>query len=153
MFETIFFHNYLLMLPIISWLAAQLLKMIINLIINRQFSVERLLGAGGMPSSHSALVCSLCVGTVKVYGVESTWFAFSLVFAFIVMYDAMGVRQETGKQARVLNLLMDDIGELTKSTDKAEYEKKLKEMVGHTPLQVVSGALVGILLGVLIPEF
>lgn len=149
--KPIFLNNYLLMLPLVSWMAAQLCKALVHLVVNRRFSGERLVGAGGFPSSHSALVCSLLVGTAKKMGLQSPFFAFAFVLAAVVMYDAMGVRRETGKQAQVLNRLMEDLKEDAQE-DNAEAQK-LKEMVGHSPIQVLSGALLGVLIAILIPVF
>ncbi len=145
--QRLFFNNYLLMLAVVAWSTAQILKTILHLIMTKQFSGERLVGSGGMPSSHSALVCSLFVGTARLEGLSSPLFAIAFVLAAIVMYDAMGVRLETGKQAQVLNKLMKDLKE------PHDKELRLKEMVGHTPFQVLSGALLGVLLAVLIPVF
>ncbi|MDL2294927.1 divergent PAP2 family protein [Ruminococcaceae bacterium OttesenSCG-928-D13] len=150
MIQKLFFNNYLLMLPVISWAVAQLLKTLLTLAMTRKFEPERLVGSGGMPSSHSALVCSLFVGTAKKYGASSPYFAITLVLAMIVMYDAMGVRLETGKQAKLLNRIIDDLRE---EGQDIGYDKKLKELVGHTPFQVLSGALLGILIAILIPVF
>ncbi|MDL2325269.1 divergent PAP2 family protein [Ruminococcaceae bacterium OttesenSCG-928-A16] len=150
MIQRIFFNNYLLLLPVLSWGAAQVIKTVLTLIINKKFSVERLFGAGGWPSSHSALVCSLFMGAARKFGVESPYFAIAFVLAAIVMYDAMGVRRETGEQSKVLNILLEDLKENKQDID---YNRKLKEMVGHTPFQVLSGALLGILISILIPVF
>ncbi len=148
--KALFFNNYLLMLPIISWCAAQVCKTIVDFIINGRFTAERLVGAGGMPSAHSALVCSLFIGSARKFGLDDPIFALSFVLAMIVMYDAMGVRLETGKQAKVINEIVDDLRE--EGVNKGN-SRPLKEMVGHTPLQVVSGALLGILIALLIPVF
>ena len=149
MIERIFFNNYLLMLPVVSWTMAQVMKAVIHLLVNGKFSGERLFGSGGMPSSHSALVCSLFVGAVRKFGMASPYSAITLVLAAIVMYDAMGVRLETGKQAKLLNIIMDDF----KEDGQDLGQEKLKELVGHTPLQVLSGALLGVLIAILIPVF
>ena len=143
-----FFSNYILIAAILSWLAAQVLKTIIDFFLNRKFHKERLIGAGGMPSSHSALVCAFMVATARQYSLSSFEFALSFVFAIVVMYDAMGVRRAAGQQAKVINRLLSD------REDEEELlpdGKKLKELVGHTPLEVGSGALLGILIGVLFP--
>lgn len=110
---------------------------------NKKFVAERLVGSGGMPSSHSATVCALATAASMEYGSGSFEFAVSLILAIIVMYDAMGVRRETGIQARLLNDIVEiftDMGRSEISTDD-----KLKEFVGHTPLQVLAGAILGIL--------
>lgn len=143
----LFFNNYLLMLAVLAWTSAQVIKTALHFLLTKEFSGERLFGSGGMPSSHSALVCALFVGTAKLEGLSSPLFAIAFVLAAIVMYDAMGVRLETGKQAQVLNLL-------TKDMRKPSIDEiKLKEMVGHTPFQVLSGALLGVLLAVSVPVF
>ena len=147
MIQKLFFNNYLLMLPVLSWTAAQVLKTIVNTILRGKFSKERLVVSGGWPSSHSALVCSLFIGAARKFGLESPFFALSFVLAAIVMYDAMGVRQETGKQAKVLNRLIKEM------QGEGHDFQLLKEMVGHTPFQVLCGALLGILIAILIPVF
>ena len=104
-----------------------------------------------MPSAHSALVCSLFVAAAKSQGVNSPIFALSFILAAIVMYDAMGVRRETGEQAKVLNRMLTDWMSEEKNLELAETRKRLKEKVGHTPLEVLSGALLGILIAVIVP--
>ena len=146
----LFFSNYLLIVPVLSWSAAQGIKTVLYVIMNRRFSVERLIGAGGWPSSHSALVCAMFLAAAKKYGVESPVFALAFLLALIVMYDAMGVRRETGEQSKVLNLIIADIRNEKKEFD---YERRFKEMIGHTPFQVMSGAVLGILVALLAPVF
>ena len=127
-----------------AWFTAQVLKVFTGVFKMREFSLSALLfGNGGMPSSHSASVCALMVSCGMVYGVGSGYFAISALFAIIVMGDAAGVRAETGKQARVLNRIM---RELVTAENQGEVNHKLKELVGHTPLQVAMGALWGIAL-------
>lgn len=130
-----------------GWIVAQLLKTLIHMWFNRKFVAERLVGSGGMPSSHSATVCALAAAACIEYGVGSFQFAVSAIFAIVVMYDAMGVRRETGIQAKVLNEMMEMFTHMGK---EMTVEEKLKEFVGHTPLQVLIGALLGILIAVLI---
>ena len=137
-----FFTNPFLMTGVCSWFIAQLLKTIIHFIINKKFDIHRLFGDGGMPSGHSATVTSLATISALYYGTGSFEFAVTAILALIVCHDAMGVRLETGKQAIVLNDLMEIIDMLT--TEKLP-EVKLKEFVGHTPIQVLAGFLVGIL--------
>ncbi len=141
------FGNYILSVALISWLAAQVAKTLINYFLSGKFEAERLWGAGGMPSAHSALVCSAFIASAKSQGVNSPIFAFAFILAAIVMYDAMGVRRETGEQAKVLNRMFSNMDESL----LGEGHKKLKEKVGHTPIEVLSGALLGILIAVLIP--
>lgn len=139
--------NQVLVSSVIGWVVAQLLKTIIDFALNKSFTPERLVGSGGMPSSHSATVCALVVSAGFCYGLSSFEFAVSFVLAAVVMYDAIGVRQETGKQARLLNKIMEQ--NLLK-LDNHELQKRLKEFVGHTPLQVLAGAVLGIFLAVII---
>ncbi|MCI8949259.1 MAG: divergent PAP2 family protein [Lachnospiraceae bacterium] len=133
--------NQVLVSSVMGWTAAQIIKTIIDCILNKNFNAERLFGSGGMPSSHSATVCSLTVAAGLCYGPDSFEFAVSFVLAMIVMYDAMGVRRETGKQARLLNtLLLENPLKLSGEV----LQERLKEYVGHTPLQVFAGAVLGI---------
>ena len=125
-----------------SWAIAQVLKVLINAAINKKFSLERLFGDGGMPSGHSATVSSLAVMCALVYGTGSHEFAVSAILAIVVCHDAMGVRQETGKQAILINEL---VKTFTILTEKTLPEIKLKEFVGHTPIQVLAGILLGFL--------
>lgn len=140
-------HNSIFLSAIIGWLVAQVLKTIIHLIVNKQFVAERMVGGGGMPSSHSATVCALATATGLRFGGGSFEFALAAIFAIVVMYDAMGVRQETGKQGRVLNEMMEIFTQMGKDLDA---ETVLKEFVGHTPLQVLMGAILGIVIAVFI---
>ena len=131
-----FLGNQILISAVLGWTVAQFLKTVIDMVINKSFNPERIFGSGGMPSSHSGMK----------YGVGSFEFAISFVLSMIVMYDAMGVRRETGKQAKLLNsVFFENILNL----DGVFLQEKLKEYVGHTPLQVVAGAVLGILLAVL----
>ena len=133
--------NQVLISAVTGWLVAQVLKTIIDFALNKSFSAERLVGSGGMPSSHSATVCAMATSAVLCYGVGSNEFAFSFVLASVVMYDAIGVRRETGKQAKLLNMIMQqDFFKL----NAVDFQEKLKEFVGHTPLQVLAGAILGI---------
>ena len=138
-------ENQVLMSAVVGWVVALVLKTIIDCALNKGFSPERLYGSGGMPSSHSSTVCALTVATAYCYGLGSGEFAISFVLAAVVMYDAMGVRRETGKQAKLLNLLMEQ--DFFKF-DNELFQKRLKEFVGHTPLQVAAGAVLGILIAV-----
>ena len=133
--------NPILLVGAVAWLASQLSKAIIHLIITKHFQWDRLFGDGGMPSSHSATVTAVAVMTGQRCGWDSPIFAIATILAMIVMHDAMGVRQETGKQAKVINSMVEIInsfgrGELTP-------EETLKEFVGHTRRQVVVGAVLG----------
>ena len=134
-------HNPFLVIPVLSWLCAQVLKTVIHSVINRKFDITRLCGDGGMPSGHSATVTSLAAVSALVHGFGSFEFAVTAILAIIVCHDAMGVRLETGKQAEVINDLIEIIDMLT--TEELP-EAKLKEFVGHTPIQVFAGIIVGI---------
>lgn len=138
------FSNSIFMPAAMAWLTAQILKTIIHMIFNREFMAERLIGSGGMPSSHSSTVCAFATAAALQCGADSFEFAVSAVLALIVMYDARGVRRETGKQATVINEMMklfQDMG------SDITPEDRLKEFVGHTPLQVLMGAFLGIAIG------
>ena len=138
--------NYPLMSAVLAWFVAQVIKTAIDAYFNKGINWERMTGSGGMPSSHSSTVVSLAIATGISYGVDSTLFAIALISAIVVMYDATGVRRETGKQAVILNrLLLDNPFSWTGK----EFEKKLKEYVGHSPFQVLMGAILGILIAVI----
>ena len=136
-------HNTVLVSAVLGWFVAQVLKTLIHLFFTKKFVPERLVGSGGMPSSHSATVCALATAILMREGPDSLFFAIALILAIIVMHDAMGVRRETGIQARILNEMMqlfEDMG------SDMPAQEKLKEFVGHTPLQVLIGAILGILI-------
>ena len=135
------FTNPFLLTGISAWLVAQVLKVIIHAIIYKRFDITRLFGDGGMPSGHSATVSSLAAICGIVYGTHCFEFALSVILAIIVCHDAMGVRLETGKQAVLLNEIIESFNVLT---TKELPEVKLKEFVGHTPIQVISGILLGV---------
>ena len=139
--------NKILICALAAWAAAQLSKTVIYAILNRDWNWRRLFGDGGMPSGHSATVSALAAGAALQYGLASFQFAVCFVLAIIVMHDAMGVRQETGKQAKLLTEITDILENLT---NRELAEENLKLFVGHTPLQVVVGSLLGILIAFLI---
>lgn len=136
--------NKVLLVAMAAWALAQILKVIILLVKERRLDLHRLIGSGGMPSSHSALVTALAVSVGQEDGWNSTIAAVTVVFALIVMYDAAGVRRAAGKQARVLNRLIEDYFQ-----HHAVSEEHLKELIGHTPIQVFMGALLGIFIALL----
>ncbi|MDE6435571.1 MAG: divergent PAP2 family protein [Lachnospiraceae bacterium] len=145
-------HNPMFVAPCLSWFISQILKTLINFIVTKEFNPERLVGSGGMPSCHSATVIALLVATIYCKGVNGFEFPMAAIFAIIVMYDAMNVRMETGKQAVILNLFLknEDIRTHLKDASMGEWPKIiLKEYVGHTPSQVVVGIFIGILIGYL----
>lgn len=140
-------QNKILISSVTGWVIAQVLKTLIHLWFTKTFVAERLVGGGGMPSSHSATVCALCTATAIEYGAGSFEFAIAAIFSLVVMYDAIGVRQETGKQAKVLNDMIELFTHMGKDLD---IEKQLKEFIGHTPLQVLCGAVLGIATAIVI---
>lgn len=133
--------NPFLITCISSWFFAQVIKTIIHLLITKKLDFRRLIGDGGMPSGHSATVTSVAMLCALVYGPGSVVFAISFVLAIIVCHDATGVRRETEKQAFIINELVKAFQEL--SEDKLP-EVKLKQFVGHTPVQVLAGIILGI---------
>lgn len=136
--------NPVFVAAVMGWFVAQVLKTMIHFLIHKELIWERMVGSGGMPSSHSATVCALATATGIRYGSGGFEFAIAVIVAIIVMHDAMGVRRETGIQAQVLNEMIALFREMG---TKMSVEDKLKEFVGHTPLQVWMGALLGILTG------
>jgi len=142
------FSNKILITAFIGYFAAQIIKAVIEAIMDHTFSFRRLLsGNGGMPSSHASTVCALATMTAFTAGVSSFEFAIAVVFAIVVMVDASGVRRETGNQAVILNELMEYFAKLKDNPPRFSHEK-LKELIGHTPLQVQTGAALGILIAV-----
>ena len=140
------FNNVIFASAAWGWLFAQILKTIIHIILNKKFVAERLIGDGGMPSSHSATVSALATATYLNYGAGSCEFAIALILALIVMHDAMGVRRETGIHASILNEMMETFEKM--GHQELSPEDKLKEFVGHTPLQVLMGALLGVTIAI-----
>jgi len=133
-----------LIIPTIAWFTVQIFKFLSDSIINRRINFRRFVETGGMPSSHSAVVTSLMTAIGLSEGFNSPIFAVSFVFSFIVMYDAAGVRRAAGKQAAILNQLIHS------KQVKVDTNEKLKELLGHTPIQVFVGALYGIVVGYLV---
>ena len=140
-------NNYALICALLGWLIASVAKIIIILVRERRLDFRRIYGSGGMPSSHSATVASLATAVAKTDGLYSTNFAIAFMFAFIVMYDALGVRRAAGEQARILNQLANNLSE----NKPVYFKKKLKELIGHTPLEVIVGGLLGILIALVAP--
>ena len=133
-----------LIVPFGTWFCIQLFKVIWDLVATHKFNFKRILGAGGMPSSHSAVVTALATLVGKYNGVTSAIFAMSVIFAFIVMYDAAGVRRAAGKQAKLLNKIVE-----TPGLTGVEVSEKLVEVLGHTPTQVLVGAFIGVMVGLI----
>lgn len=143
------FANRTLQTAVISWFIAQLIKVVITLITDKRFDFTRLFGSGGMPSSHAAFTVSLAVAVGLNSGFRSVEFAITAAFAFVVMYDATGVRRSAGEQARILNRIVESMGR----ENLSETGKKLKELLGHTPFEVFGGAVLGILIAVIYDIF
>ena len=137
--------NPVLIVPACSWIIAQLMKGIISAIVNKKISLERLFGDGGMPSGHSATVTALAVmcGLSPSGGFDSALFGLATIFAIVVMHDALGVRREAGKQAISIIKIAELLNDVLSEHDKYVKTDKLKVLVGHTPLQVIVGALLG----------
>jgi len=139
-----FIQNKYIYIPFLLWLFIQMYKVIHDLITTKQFNFKRIVGAGGMPSSHTAIVTSLTTLIGKYQGVDTPIFAVSLIFSLVVMYDACGVRRAAGKQAAILNKIIQ-----TPGLTSVQVSEKLVELLGHTPIQVFVGALIGIFVGVI----
>lgn len=139
------FNNAILISALTAWLIAQFVKVVVNIILLKKLNIQLIVSSGGFPSSHSATVSALALGIGKYYGWNSPIFAVAAVFGMIVLYDAAGVRRAAGKQAEVLNQLIE---RLYHGPDPSQ--KKLKELIGHTPLEVFGGVMVGIIVGLLI---
>jgi uncharacterized protein len=136
--------NRILLAAVIAWLVAQVSKTVFELIQQRKLILSRLVSSGGMPSSHTALVTGLATATGRMMGLGSATFAIAVVLASIVMYDAAGVRRAVSIQARILNQMIDEAFQ-----GQPFAEKRLRELIGHTPIQVFVGALLGIAIGLL----
>jgi uncharacterized protein len=134
--------NRALWAAVAGWLAAQVIKVIINLVRSRKFEPSYIVASGGMPSSHSALVTGLATSIARTQGMGSAYFALAAVFAGVVMYDAAGVRRAVSKQAQILNRMMDDFFH-----ERGLDFHRLGELIGHTPVEVFAGAILGIAFG------
>lgn len=140
-------QNRMLIAAVLAWMTAQLLKVVLVLILEKRFAADRLFGSGGMPSSHSATVCALAASSAMAYGLASFEFAVTFILAFIVMYDACNVRLETGKQAAAIKELQELFRRMGEHL--ISPEDTLKELVGHTLPQVIAGAALGTVVGIL----
>ncbi|MFI5272956.1 MAG: divergent PAP2 family protein [Ktedonobacterales bacterium] len=137
--------NHDLWAAIVAWLVAQLVKTVRSVVLTRRLNLSYLVSSGGMPSSHSALVVGLATAVGRTAGLQSPAFAIAAILAGVVMYDAAGVRLAVSHQARLLNLMLDDFFH-----ERGFNEKRLHELIGHTPVQVFAGALIGIIFGILL---
>ena len=147
----IFSFNPILTVSLLGWFVAQVLKTLINFILLGKFQLERMWGDGGMPSAHSATVCAMVIATARCEGVNSAFLAVASEVAIFTMDVALGVREETGEQAKVLNQMIAQWIDVREKNAPFLQNMHLKEMVGHTPLQVVAGVLVGVAVGLLYP--
>ncbi len=137
--------NRILWASVLAWGTAQVLKFLVVLAVERRIDLTRLVGAGGMPSSHTAFVSAVAVSVGMNTGFNSPLFAVTFVFASIVMYDATGVRQAVGKQAEVLNAIVDDLYHV-----RGIREERMRELLGHTPVEVLAGAVLGIAMALIV---
>ncbi len=156
--------NVAILVSMLSWAVAQLIKAVLYAVKYRTFKLERLFGSGGMPSSHSSTVCALVITVYRMEGIASATFGLAMMLAIITMYDATGVRRAAGIHAKQINRLrhivdeldeeiLDKIDEKVEEDDEDDPEdtKELKEFLGHTPLEGIFGALLGILIGIVFP--
>ena len=139
-----FITNKYIYIPFILWFGIQLFKLIYDLVTTKKFNFKRIMGAGGMPSSHSAVVAGLATLVGKYQGVDTPIFAVAFIMAIVVMYDACGVRRAAGKQAKVLNDIVN-----TPGLSNIQVQEKLQEALGHTPTQVFVGAVIGVIAGLI----
>lgn len=158
----VLFENRVLLSALLGWFVAQTAKVIIHMIKTKKFDPERLNGAGGMPSSHSCMVTALTISCAMVEeaGVQSPIFAIALIFAFVTLYDAMGVRWQAGLHARALNKYMREVQELKEDVDAIDGQldddydddepEDLKEFIGHKPLEVLVGVMLGIVIAMIV---
>ena len=136
---------WILVLAVIAWAAAQLIKLLLTYCRERRLDLDRALGSGGMPSSHSAFVCACASATGRLCGWSSALFAITAVIAIVVMYDAANIRHAAGEHAKILNYLMDQWAQ----EGHTPFGTRLKELLGHTPIQVLAGAALGSVIGLL----
>ena len=138
----VIFSNHILNISVLGFSIAQILKVILVLAVNKRLDFSRLVGSGGMPSSHTSLVASLTAGVGYYFGFSDPIFAVCAVLGIIVMYDASGVRRAAGEQAKILNRIMKDWS----SAKPGQIEKELKELLGHTKKEVIAGMILGIII-------
>ena len=137
--------NKYVYIPFFLWLSIQIFNLIWDLVKEKKFNFKRILGAGGMPSSHSAVVCSLAALIGKNVGFDSPMFGLAVIFALVVMYDAAGVRRAAGKQAKLLNKIVE-----TPGLGVGQVQERLVEVLGHSPKEVMVGAIIGIIVGLVL---
>lgn len=163
-FLYVIFSNHMLNLCLIAWFSAQLCKFLLTLALHGELRPERFYGSGGMPSAHTATVCALMMGAVRKCGFDSAEFAICAILATIVIYDALGVRRAAGQHASVINRLLewdkfadvayeDDDSVADENGDGHKDPKKLNELIGHTPIEVMGGAMLAILVSLIYNYF
>jgi len=135
--------NKILITTLMGWIIAQTIKVIIGVVREKRFNFLWFIGTGGMPSSHASGASALATSVGINYGFDSVYFALAVMFALVTMFDAQGVRRATGKQARILNMMMADI-----HFKKRIQEERLRELIGHTPIEVFAGAILGALIAI-----
>jgi len=140
------FQNRILWVGFWAWFSAQGLKLLLHSLLNHKLAFSRLFGMGGMPSAHSAFLCAVTMAIGFQEGFDGALFGLSACVTIVVMIDAAGVRRAAGKQAAALNRIIDDMIH----DGKGLNEEKLKELIGHTPVQVFAGALLGVLVGIVL---
>jgi len=148
------FYNPVLIGGAVAWFMAQFIKVLLNLIKFRRFDMERIFGSGGMPSSHSSTVCAAATVVCRLYGPDSAVFGVMVIMSVIVMYDAMNVRYHAGVQAKELNIIRKELKNnkvLNEDFNNKISGNELKELLGHTPLEVLCGAVLGIAIGIIVP--
>ena len=131
---------------LLAWFLAQFIKVVLNLLVLRKFEIKRFVSSGGMPSSHSAMVMACATSIGKLYGFDGPFFAIAVVFAMIVMYDACNVRRSAGDTVKLVNRILEHVERLTAQ----DFADDLKEVLGHTPIQVFVGAILGVLIGLMV---
>ena len=134
-----------LLAPLVAWAIAQAAKVILTSMRQRRLNLRVLAETGGMPSSHAAIVMGMTTAVGKYAGVSSASFAVALIFSFVVMYDAAGLRRAAGRQAAILNRLVEDLMHM-----RGVQEQRLRELLGHTPFEVVVGAILGVVVGLIL---
>ncbi|WP_353892370.1 divergent PAP2 family protein [Proteinivorax hydrogeniformans] len=137
------FQNKYFLVPVLAWAVAQTIKVVLEVLLTQKMDLNRFVGSGGMPSSHSAFVMALTSVLAKDFGWDSPIVALSLAFALVIMYDAAGVRRAAGRQAKILNKIID---EMQKGNTISDERERLKELLGHTPIEVLAGALLGLII-------
>ncbi len=144
-------HNYVLMCSVTAWFIAQVLKTLLVLIFTKKLKLERMVGSGGMPSAHTACVTALAIACCRMCGFSSVEFSIAFILAVVVIYDALNVRRQAGEHAKAINIVVDHIDEDHDKDDLLGI-KVLKESLGHKPIEVMAGALLGILVAMIMPK-